>query len=42
MHAAEAASELLQVWRANFLDVYPEQQHIDVVDIARRTSTAYK
>ena len=22
-------------------DVYPEQQHIDVVDIARRTSTTY-
>ena len=25
-----------------FFDVYPEQQHIDVVDIARRTSTTYK
>ena len=25
-----------------FFDVYPEQQHIDVVDIARRTSSTYK
>jgi mRNA-degrading endonuclease RelE of RelBE toxin-antitoxin system len=25
-----------------FFDAYPEQQHIDVVDIARRTSTTYK
>jgi mRNA-degrading endonuclease RelE of RelBE toxin-antitoxin system len=25
-----------------FFDVYPEMHHIDVVDIARRTSTTYK
>ena len=25
-----------------FFDVHPEHQHIDVVDIARRTSTTYK
>lgn len=24
-----------------FFDVYPERQHVDVVDIARRTSTTY-
>ena len=24
-----------------FFDVYPERQHIDVVDIGRRTSTTY-
>lgn len=24
-----------------FFDVYPDQQHVDVVDIARRTSTTY-
>lgn len=24
-----------------FFDVYPEQQHIDIVDIKRRTSTTY-
>jgi mRNA-degrading endonuclease RelE of RelBE toxin-antitoxin system len=24
-----------------FFDVYPDRQHIDVVDIARRTSTTY-
>jgi len=24
-----------------FFDVYPERQHIDVVDVARRTSTTY-
>jgi mRNA-degrading endonuclease RelE of RelBE toxin-antitoxin system len=24
-----------------FFDVYPEQRHIDVVEIARRTSTTY-
>jgi mRNA-degrading endonuclease RelE of RelBE toxin-antitoxin system len=25
-----------------FFDVYPDRQHIDVVDISRRTSTTYK